>query len=333
MKVNQGRGQAIDYCFPDDSTEVSKGFRGLNFKGKIHFLFIVIRSYLKLNSFYRKAIREKECYYGPFKGEFGHFLLHNLPFLLHLHKQKVRIHYCGMTLHAAFLKDESGQEVVSEWFPLRDFFAEKKPLANSVIPPADVIAEIEKFRNLAKKSGKAFLDLTDDNMYWYVFRNWQLNGKQDVIDYSKTYGTQKKKAVTIFPRKKGGETSPNNGGRWDYMEIARRVSPYVETVFFTGHPSMSAEVSEEGNIRLRLSEKNEDIIRTCLESELIITQHSGAVHMSSYTGADVLIIFNGKPPIKGLADTLRFRKNLGGKELFFAFAMEEIELFVKERFQ
>jgi hypothetical protein len=43
-----------------------------------------------------------------------------------------------------------------------------------------------------------------------------------------------------------------------------------------------------------------------------------------------LLIFNGKPPIGGLADTLRFRKNLSKVPISFAFNMEEIENFVKK---
>lgn len=333
MPIDPHSEPAEAYCLPGDSTEVWKGLRGLNLFGRAHFALIVWRSYRKLNRFYRRALKEKECYYGPFKGEFGHFLLHNLPFLAHLHQQGVKIRYCGMQLHEAFLKDEKGESLVSEWFPLRDFFAEKRPLANSVVPPDDVLAEIEKFRAAAQASGKPFLDLTDDNLYWYVFRNWQLNGRQQRIDFRKVYPVTKSKAITIFPRKKGGAVTPNNGGPWDYMEIARAVAPYVDEVFFTGHPSMSAEVKEEGNIRLRLSESNEEVIRTCLESELIITQHSGAVHMGGYTASGVLIIFNGKPPIKGLADTLRFRKNLSDAPLAFAFDKEGIVSFVRKKFQ
>ncbi|MFN8712856.1 MAG: hypothetical protein ACK5Z2_08375, partial [Bacteroidota bacterium] len=37
-----------------------------------------------------KTLRKKECFYGPFKGEFGHFLTHNLPFLAYLHSRGVK---------------------------------------------------------------------------------------------------------------------------------------------------------------------------------------------------------------------------------------------------
>src|ERR1700758_1912170 len=94
-----------DYIIPNDSTTVWYGQRSLNFFGKIHYLKIVLKAYHDINLFYKRALKEKECYYGPFKGEFGHFLLHNLPFLSHLYHQDVKINYCGMALHKPFLVD------------------------------------------------------------------------------------------------------------------------------------------------------------------------------------------------------------------------------------
>ena len=320
-----------DLIIPGDRTTVLYGQKTLNFFGKIRYAGIVARAYRSLNQFHREALRTKECYYGPFKGEFGHFLLHNLPYLTFLYKKGVRINYCGMQLHEAFLRDETGKSIIAKWYPLRDFFAEVKPRANEVTAPADVEAEIESFRKEAIASGKPFLDHTDKDRYWFVFRNWQLNGRQAAFDYCKVYNVQRENAVTLFPRKKGGDYTLNNGGNWDYQELAEALSPYFDNVYITGHPSMSAEIKEKGNIRLRLSTSNKDVIACCAASRLIVTQHSGAVHMGAYTKSDVLVIFNGKPPIKGLQDTLRFRENIADhRPLNFAFSLEEIIGFVKQ---
>jgi len=318
-----------ELIIPGDRTTVLYGQRTLNIFGKIKYAGIVRKAYSQINRFHREALKSKECYYGPFKGEFGHFLLHTLPYLTFLHQNGVKIHYCGMSLHESFLCDESGNSMIHEWFPLRDFFAEVRPRANQVIPPDDVEEEIQKFRKTALSSGKAFLDLTDHDMYWFVFRNWQLKGRQAAYDYRKVLNVKREHAVTIFPRKKGAEYTLNNGGMWDYQQLAEVLSPYFDHVYITGHPSMSAEIKEVGNIRLRLSTDNEDVIRCCAASELIVTQHSGAVHMGAYTHSDVLVIFNGKPPIKGLQDTLRFRENLTKTPLNFAFSLKEVEEFVK----
>lgn len=328
MTVNQPYSVS-DLVIKGDRTTVLYGQRTLNFFGKLKYAKIVAQAYSRINSFHKRALQEKECYYGPFKGEFGHFLLHNLPYLTYLYNRGVRIHYCGMELHEAFLRNEKGESIIHRWYPLRDFFAEKKPNSNQVQPPDDVLEKIQAFSGEARLSGKPFLDLSDHDLYWYVFRNWQLKGRQEVFDYRKVYPVPRENAVTIFPRKKGADYTPNNGGKWDYQELAEILSPFFDHVYITGHPSMSAEIKEKGNIRLRLSTSNEDVLRCCIASRLIVTQHSGAVHLGGYTHSDVLVIFNGKPPIKGLQDTLRFRENLTDRPLNFAFSTEEVEAFAR----
>lgn len=324
------RDAEIPLVFPDGATTIAYGGRGLNWKGKISYNLMVQRAKRKLDLFYREALKMKECYYGPFAGEFGHFLLHNLPFLTHLYRQGVKIHYCGMELHAPFLIDESGDSIIYKWTALRDFFAEAKPIANRTILPADVAAVVEDFKEEARKSGLPFLDISENNLYWFVFRNWQLNGRQDIADLSKVYAKNAERSCVIFPRKKGGDFTPNNGGPWDYAEISERVSPFFDKVYLVGHPSLSAEVETKGNIELRVSANNADTLSYCADASLIITQHSGAVHLGSYVNTSVLIIYNGAPPIKGLIDTLRFRKNLKPLPLHYAFNLMEIENFVRE---
>lgn len=322
--------QERSLIFEEGATTIAYGRRGLNWKGRLGYGAMVQKALYSLNRFYRQALIRKECYYGPFVGEFGHFLLHNLPFLVHLHKNGVKIHYCGMEIHAPFLVDESGKSIIHEWIPLRDFFAEAKPVANETALPADVEAEVNKFRTQAEKSTLPFLDLSLKDRYWFVFRNWQLNRKQGLYDLSKVYGTTKSRTCVIFPRKKGEASTSNNGGSWNYTEVAKRLSPYFENVYFVGHPSMSSAITDSGNVSLKVSANNIDTLRYCAEAQLIVTQHSGAVHLGTYVKTPVLIIFNGTPPIKGLIDTIRFRQNLTNRKLNYAFSLKEIENFVRQ---
>lgn len=317
---------------PNQATTVYFGQKTLNVFGKVHYWIIVIKAYYDIWKFYRKALAEKECYYGPFKGEFGHFLLHNLPFLSNLYKRGVKIHYCGMELHRPFLVDDKGVPIVASYVPLRDFFAEVPSSSNETIPPADVQKVIDGFHQKAKESGKAYLNIADKNMYWFVFRNWQLKkSRQHIYNIENVYKTKTENSCVIFPRKKGAAFTLNNGGPWDYLEIARTVSPYFDKVYITGHPTMSAELKGEGNIQVCLSADNRVVIEKCCNSNLIITQHSGAVHIGMYTNTNVLLIFNGTPPILGLIDTLRFRKHLSSKQLNFAFSYSDIEEIVKNK--
>ncbi len=320
-----------DYIVSNEATTVWNGQKKLNVLGKLHYLKIVLKAYKDIRTFYKKALKDKECFYGPFKGEFGHFLLHNLPFLSHLHQQGVKIHYCGMELHKAFLVDEKRNSIIYKYYPLRDFFAEVPSSSNETIPPTDVQKEIDKFFDIALKSKKAFLNIADTNMYWYIFRNWQLKkGRQSVYNIRNVYKTTTENSCVIFPRKKGNGVTANNGGPWDYIQIARLVSPYFDKVYITGHPSMSTELHSEANIEACLSTNNKVIIEKCCNANLIITQHSGAIHIGIYSNTNVLLIFNGQPPIKGLIDTIRFRKNLSKKKIAYAFNEQQILEYIKQ---
>ncbi|MEO6305005.1 MAG: hypothetical protein ABIP51_17720 [Bacteroidia bacterium] len=319
----------IEDIITNDDTTIRYGQRTLNIFGKIHYSKIVTKAYFDIISFYRKAMKDKECYFGPFKGEFGHLLLHTVPFLMHLHKEGVKIHFCGIEIGRPFLIDENGNSIIYKFYPLRDFFAEVPPTMNFATPPADVQEEIKKFREIALASGKGFLNIADHDMYWFVYRNWQLKGKQHLYPLQNVYKTADENACVIFPRKKGKSHTLNNGGPWDYMQIARSVAPYFDKVYITGHPSMSAELKSENNIEVCVSADNRVVLEKCSNSKLIITQHSGAVHMGAYTNTKVLMIFNGKLPVKGLADTLRYRKNLTSEPIDVAFTYEEIEEFAK----
>ena len=313
----------------NDATTILYGQRTLNIFGKVHYTKIVLKAYYDIITFYNKALKDKECYYGPFKGEFGHLLLHTVPFLMHLHKMGVKVHFCGVNIGEPFLMDDKGNSIVYKFYPLRDFYAEVPPASNETIPPADVQDEIKKFQKIAIASKMAYLNIADHDMYWFVFRNWQLKGRQFLYPLQNIYKTSTENSCVIFPRKKGNEYTSNNGGPWDYMQIARSVSPYFDKVYITGHPSMSAELKSEHNIEVCVSADNRVVLEKCSNASLIITQHSGAVHMGAYTNTKVLLIFNGKLPVRGLADTLRYRVNLSSEPVSFAHSYTEIENYVK----
>lgn len=318
----------VPLIFPDEATEPAYGARNMNLRGKLAFKRQVARARAALDRFYTEALEKGACFYGPFVGEFGHFLLHNLPFLMHLHRAGVKIHYCGTAIHKPFLRDDRGNELVAEATWLRDFFAEVKPSSNDTVPPPDVCADIDAFRRSAEASGLPYLDIADTRLYWYPFRNWQLEGRQYVYGLKSLYASGLgRRTCVVFPRRKGADYTPNNGGPWDYMEVARALAPEFDEVVLAGHPSLSAEVHTEGNIRVKISADNAETLRACADADLIVTQHSGAVHLGIYTETPVLLIFNGTPPIKGLIDTLRFRKNLTDTPLSYAFSLDEIKNF------
>jgi hypothetical protein len=318
--------------FKHDKTYASKGFKGLNIAGKAKFMSILWTRTRKMYSFNIKAISAKECYIGPFWGEFGNFLLHYLPYISYLHRHGVKLNLCCLENYQPLLIDDKGNPLYKDCVALRDFFAEVRPSGNNVTPPADVQQQYLKFKEAAEASGKLFLDISDRDLYWYILRNWQLRGRQHPYHLEEVFkkGESKENNVVLFPRKKSGGYTHNNGEPWDYMQLARALSPYVDNVIITGHPSMSSDVQEEGNIKVRLSTDNRIILENSANAKLIVTQHSGAMHLGSYLNVPVMLIFKGQLPIKGLDDSVRFIQNLQRKDIYISLSEDDLVSYVSK---
>lgn len=322
----------IDYS---DHNYFAKQYTGF---AKWKFNFKIRLGFRKADKLLRDTLRTKECWYGPFKGEFGHFLAHNLPFLTWLHRQGVKIHYCGMEIHKPFLVDESGNSIIADYYPLRDFFKEVSPSCNRTVVPADVEGEIQKWKAKAEASGLPFFEIDDEYYYWFIHRSWLMQGP-----YTKGYrldkaywNKPKEDSVCIFPRTKGAAVSKNNGGPWDYPKLADLLSPYFDKVYICGHPSQVLAIEPHGNIEMCVTADNAVIIEKCSRSSLIITQHSGVNNLGEYTNTQVLIIYNGEGPIGSMQNTQRFRPFLmgdGEKEmhpLAFAYSEDEVLKYVRD---
>jgi len=276
------------------------------------------------------AILFKKCYYGPFKGEFGNFLGHNLPFLAYLHSKGVKIYYCGMLLHKPFLIDENRNSIIYKWYALRDFFHEVSPRSNETIPPADVQLEITKFEKEAKKSIYPFFNIDDSYYYWFIHRSWMLKGFMKTTNFEKIYKMKDEKSVVVFPRSKGAKATSNNGEPWNWEEVIRTLKPYFDKVYVMGHPAFSIPVQAHDNVEVIITDDNSKILEKCCNSKLIVTQHSGTCYLGEYTNTQVLIIFHGKFPIVGINDSIIFKEFIGTKYPFdFAFSLQEIEEYIK----
>lgn len=318
----------------DDPLSDNRNFRrGLNRKGKLGFKVSLLTGYSKAWILLTRSLVQGRCYIGPFKGEFGHFLGHCLPFIYYLHSKGVKVNYCGLGMQEDFFKDSNGELILEEFHRLRDFFSEVSPSGNSTQAPDDVQGSIKAFEKKARSSRSPFWNLGDPFFYWFILRNWLADNpwlaRAPRLD--RVWKEKEENAVTIFPRKKGQGESKNNGGPWDYQELARALSPYFDKVYMVGHPALSEELRSEGNIEVVLEGGNPVMLRKCSNSRLIVTQHSGANYLGEYLNKTVLIIYNGGPPIGSWGNTLRFKEQLGGSDnLEVAFSLEEVLSFVEE---
>src|SRR5687768_14888004 len=217
-----------------DNKDFARQYRGLSY---LRFWFKIWRGNRAAEKRLRETLKRKMCYYGPFKGEFGHMTAHTAPFLMYLHRQGVKIVYCGMEIHKPLLVDEQKKSILHDFRPLRDFFAEVSPSGNSTVPPADVQEEIRKFEKEAESSGLPFWNIGDNFYYWFIHRNWLPEGHTYAYDLRKAYQTKEENSVCIFPRSKGAKFSKNNGERWDYQEVIEALKPHFDKVYICGHPS------------------------------------------------------------------------------------------------
>jgi hypothetical protein len=287
---------------------------------------------LRANLTLYRTLIKKECYYGPFTGEFGHLLGHNLPFIAYLYSKGVKVHFCGMEMHRPFFIDENGQEIVSSYLSIRDFFHQSLPNCNTAVEPVDINAITSKFAKTAKESGIPYWDNSEFNYYFDFFRWWILKkGFMKAPDLSKVYKTENTNSVVIFPRKFNVNSNPevqlvNNGEQWDYSRIAKIASEYFDKVYVIGHPAFS-DVSFDSfeNIEVQITNDNSRILELCSNSRLIISQHSGSVYLGEYTNTPVLIIYKGGKSIGNIEITRQFKAGIGTKHPFrYAYSYEEI---------
>lgn len=310
---------------------------------KIKIFLVHTRKYIKwqshFTSLYLKTLYFKECYYGPFTGEFGHLLGHNLPFVSYLHSQGVKVHYCGMEIHRPFFFDEVGTSIVTEYESLRDFFSESVPDCNQADEPVDVQSISDAFIFKAQKSYLPYWDNSNKDYYFNFFR-WKILKKEflKVYNLSKLYNTNDEESVVIFPRKwnhnfpdQVQQQLRNNGEVWDYRLIAQLAANFFDKVYIIGHPVFSnVDFASFDNVEIILTNNNQLILEKCSNSKLIISQHSGSVYLGEYTDAPILIIYKGGTTIGDIEITKQFKDSLGKKYDFnYAYSFEEIELFLK----
>lgn len=286
---------------------------------------------IKVSYWYYQTLKSKRCSYGPFTGEFGHLLGHNLPFIAHLYSKGVEVDFCGMEIYRPFFVNEKGEEIVSSYLPIRDFFKEATPNSNRSQEPLDVQSVSKNFISSSKKKVSPLWNMNFDD-YYYTFRWWVLKKNYiKVFDLSKVYKTKDENSVVIFPRKKGASFTKNNGDEWDYKELAKTASKVFEKVYVIGHPAFSIDFEPFDNVSVCLTNDNKIILEKCCNSQLIITQHSGTVYLGEYCHTSVLIIYKGGKVIGDINHTEKFKLGLGNKTDFhFAFSMKDIDTFIRD---
>lgn len=305
---------------------IQAGLKGL---ALIKFWIKVAYGFYKANRRLKETIRKRACFYGPFKGEFGHFLAHTLPFLMYLHKRGVKINYCGMSLHKPFMVDETGNSIVEQFHELRDFFKEVPPDSNAAIPPKDVVKQIDIFYKRAQLGKVPFWDIGDGFYYWFIHRNWLSKKNTHYYQLDRAYSNSRQNSCVLLPRSKGAAVSQNNGEPWDYKAVIHLLAPFFDKIYICGHPSQVLKLEiDNPKVEIAVSADNTVLLGKLASSRLVVTQHSGIVYAGEYTGTDILMIYKGGQRIQdigSLNNTLHFKQQFPGRsKIYYAFNENEI---------
>jgi hypothetical protein len=321
-------GHLFNYPLSDNSGYVSQN--NLSTTSTLKFWLKIALGFMAANRKLRTTLKIRECYYGPFKGEFGHFLAHNLPFLMFLHSKGVKINYCGIQIHEPFMVDETGKSIVSSFVKLRDFYSEVIAKGNSTVLPKDVETVVQGFCKEATASGLPFWNIGDEYYYWFIQRNWLSKKNTSVYNLNKAYKIEKENACVIVPRTKSSTANHNNGEPWNYDEVVEIALLSFDKVYLCGHPSQVADLTiKNSRVVSAVSTDNNEIIKRVAASKVLITQHSGVLYLGEYTNTDVVLIYKGgeKPSdIGSLNNTLHYKKQFNGNsQLRFAFTLQQLK--------
>lgn len=287
------------------------------------------KNYLKAYKLILKTFYYKECYFGPFVGEFGHLLSHVIPFISYLHSKGIKVHYCGPSIHFPYFFDDTGNPIFHSFHELRDFYSEVSPICNDQFYPQDVKVEIESFILSAKNSGLPFWDIRSREFYFDTFCRWEyLNGFIKIYRKRKNKKEISENSVVVFARKKG-EYSPVRGEDWDFQKLINEIKNLTQKVYVLGHPAFSHQIEASDNVEVILTSDNAVILEKCSKADLIINQLSGTHYLGIYTNTRVLLLLKGQIDYSNIIKDRNFRKKLKEKfPLEYAYSFEDVKTVV-----
>lgn len=286
-------------------------------------------NYLRLYVLLVRTFYKRECYIGPFVGEFGHLLSHIIPFISFLNSKGIKVHYCGPGIHKPFFKDLEGESIYSTYYELRDFYSEITPRCNEPVYPADIQLEIDRFILNSKKNNSVYWNLLGDlrgykenyphylekSLYWNGFCTWIYHNNFIKVYKLKNFigkHSYTKPSVVLFARKKGGHSAVR-GDDWNYNELLSIIEDHCHQIIILGHPAFSHTFKETKKVKVLVTSNNEVILNECRKANFIINQLSGTHYLGVYLDTAVLLLMKGRYDRSNVLKDSKYRKALKSK--------------------
>jgi len=124
---------------------------------------------MNFDSLLTTAKETKKCCVGPFVGEFGHMLIHVLPFLNYLYLEGIKTTFCGHENQKVFCQDENGNSTVVDYHGLPNYFDTGVPDCNDLsrVTSQEVRNMVNNFMREAENSDSPFFNLSNFHVYYY----------------------------------------------------------------------------------------------------------------------------------------------------------------------
>lgn len=241
-----------------------------------------------------RAKEERVCWVGPFAGEFGHMLIHILPFVSYLYEQNIDIIFCGQDSYECLFVNEEGKSTVKKYYGYPQFLKESTPDGNDayLIDNAEVYKALEEFKKNALESGDPFFDLSEHWTYKAWFTWWLGKGYGKLYNIGKVYNQKeiKENAIGFFTRTKvhTGVTGPE----WDVGSVVTTSLNFCDKIYTLGNIYQSHKIKREG-VENYITENNIDIFRAASQCKVIISYNSGTAYVGKILRIPIVIINNG----------------------------------------
>jgi hypothetical protein len=271
----------------------------------------------------------KKVYIGPFIGEFGHMLIHVLPFINYLYEQGIQITFCGLNYFESLCRDENGNKIVHDYINLQSYLQTGTPDGNTLDKVTDRNTYIKclEFVDEARSSMLPFFDMSDPGIYKFWFL-WHLkNGYGKLFNLGKAYNPNniKENAIGFYTRTKvhTGVTGPE----WNVPEVVNIISKYCDIIYVAGHPEQSHTIDHPKVCNV-LSVNNTWSIKFLSRCKIIVSYNSGTAYMPRILGIPAIIIHKGT--LQGFKHTLECSNPLSNSVIVRATNIEELDKHLKE---
>jgi len=243
------------------------------------------------------AIAQKEVYVGPFYGEFGHLLIHVLPFLGFLYQKGIKIHFCGHEGQQPLLVDEENNPLYATYTVLPRHFNKSVPEMNDYrfVKDSKVLELADKWKKGAENTGIPFFDISDPHNYRYVWWEWWFNnkfGKLFNIGLSYNPESIKENAIALYSRTKPMGTAQGTGPAFDISKIIDIAGKYADKIYVVGHPDQ-AHCVEHPKVENIVTYDNAVILKKASRCKVILSHNSGAAYIAKILRIPGIIFHNG----------------------------------------